>query len=170
MDNFAATQLEESENTPLKQHTESINSSVSPAQYKSPLGTSYEDDADFVLESLHSQAIPSGVSSIENLLEYERAVNDNSSEVVNEDSGTPMSSSGVKSWEEIPFADADVDALPRQPDDGYSECSDVNQGSLAGSLIITEADLGCDQNSASNTVVTPSQSEMELVLQRTLQK
>lgn len=161
LDNFAATQLEESENTPLKQHTESINSSVSPAQYKSPLGTSYEDDADFVLESLHSQAIPSGVSSIENLLEYERAVNDNSSEVVNEDSGTPMSSSGVKSWEEIPFADADVDALPRQPDDGYSECSDVNQGSLAGSLIITEADLGCDQNSASNTVVTPSQSEME---------
>lgn len=159
--NFAATHSDESENTPLKQHTEPISSSVSLAQYKSPMETTYEDDADLVLESLHSQAIPSGVSSIENLLEYERTVDESSCEIGNIDRDTPMSRSIVKSWEEIPFADADDDLLPRPPDDGYSECSDVNQGSLTGSLIITEADLGCDQNSASKTVVTPSQSEIE---------
>lgn len=48
---------------------------------------------------------------IENLLEYERVVNDNSSEVVNED--ILMSSLGVKFWEEIFFVDVDVDVFFR---------------------------------------------------------
>lgn len=63
---------------------------------------------------------------IENLLEYERVVNDNSSEVVNEDSGILMSSLGVKFWEEIFFVDVDVDVFFRKLDDGYLECFDVN--------------------------------------------
>lgn len=50
---------------------------------------------------------------IENLLEYERVVNDNSSEIVNEDSGILMSSLGVKFWEEIFFVDVDVDVFFR---------------------------------------------------------
>ena len=159
----------ESGNSQADSHTESLPNSFTVVQHTPPLETSYEEDADLVLENLQSQAVPSCVSSIENLLDYERGIeDDNSKEATDTDSCSPMTGSGVKNWEEIPYADADgpsVDDLPPTlPEDGYSECSDVPQENSTRSLVITELDLVCSQDSqisASETRVTPVQTEIK---------
>lgn len=148
--NSATTDSLECRNVQANLHTEQKDKVVIHSEYPPRIEASYEDDADLVLESLHSQAIPSGVSSIENLLEYERSMEDSMKKLIDVDS--------ADKWEEIPYADSASlglgDTPQSLPDDGYSECGDVQQDSAAVSLIIMESDLGCDQDSASQTVAT----------------
>ncbi|XP_062595672.1 uncharacterized protein LOC134257032, partial [Saccostrea cucullata] len=148
--------------------TKSISNDLTNQQFsfesQSPMATSYEDDADLVLESLKSQTIPSCVSSIENLLDYDRNVEDSTTKLKDSESCFQMGSSHVNDWEEIPYADAynlkPTDTAQIMPDDGInSECNDSNQESLTGSLIITEGDLASDQNSAKQTMTTDQSGE-----------
>ncbi|XP_061169598.1 uncharacterized protein LOC133178956 [Saccostrea echinata] len=149
----------ETENLCAKPLNDDLTNHQFSFENQSPMATSYEDDADLVLESLESQTIPSGVSSIENLLDYERNMEDSTAKLKDSESCFQMGSSHVNNWEEIPYADANnlkLTDIPRTMlDDGtHSDCNDSNRESLTGSLIITEADLACDQNSAKQTETT----------------
>jgi hypothetical protein len=97
------------------------------------------------------------VSSIENLLEYERSMEDSTKK--------QMDKNCANKWEEIPYADSASlglgDTEMSLPEDGYSECGDVQQDGAAMSLIILESDLSCDQDSALQTVTTKSSGENE---------